>query len=107
MAIASIRASAEQTIERDGTEYGLVRGRRQTDGKEVALCPGELPDDMPALLSDANASAPGDAREIWSGGSEFARPVFAPPRWEAGALDGPPHIRLDRAIEFLIGDKLG
>ena len=107
MAIASIRASAEQTIERDGTEYGLVRGRRQTDGKEVALFPGELPDDMPALLSDANASAPGDAREIWSGGSEFARPVFAPPRWEAGASDGPPHIRLDRAIEFLIGDKLG
>lgn len=107
MAIASIRASAEQKIERDGAEYGLVRGQRQSDGKEVALFPGELPDDMPALLSDANASAPGDARELWSGGSEFARPVFAPPRWEAGASDGPPHIRLDRAIEFLIGDKLG
>lgn len=107
MAIASIRASAEQTISRDGAEIGLVRGIREADGKEVALYPGELPSDMPALLGDANASAPGDARELWSGGSDFARPVFAPPRWEAGAADGPPHIRLDRAIEFLIGDKLG
>lgn len=107
MAIASIRASAEQTISRDGSEIGLVRGVRQKDGKEVALYPGELPSDMPALLSDANASAPGDARELWSGGADFARPVFAPPRWEAGAQDGPPHIRLDRAVEFLIGDKLG
>jgi predicted YcjX-like family ATPase len=107
MAIASIRASAEQTITREGAEIGLVRGIRQSDGKEVALYPGELPGDMPALLGDANASAPGDAREIWSGGADFARPVFAPPRWEAGSAEGPPHIRLDRAIEFLIGDKLG
>ena len=107
MAIASIRASAEQTISRDGAEIGLVRGIRQSDGKEVALYPGELPSDMPALLSDASATSPGEADETWSGGADFARPIFAPPRWEAGATDGPPHIRLDRAIEFLIGDKLG
>ena len=106
MAIASVRASAEQRITRDGAEIGLVRGIRQADGKEVALYPGELPSDMPALLGDANVSAPGEANALWSGGSDFARPVFAPPRWEAGAADGPPHIRLDRAIEFLIGDKL-
>lgn len=106
MAIASIRASAEQMIQRDGTEIGLVRGIRQADGKEVALYPGELPGDMPALLGDANVAEPGDADEVWSGGADFARPVFAPPRWEAGAADGPPHFRLDRAIEFLIGDKL-
>ncbi|HLS18353.1 MAG TPA: YcjX family protein [Paracoccaceae bacterium] len=37
---------------------------------------------------------------------EFARPEFAPPRWSAAGGNGPPHIRLDRAIEFLIGDRL-
>ncbi len=99
MAIAAVRASAEQTITRDGAEIGLVRGFRQADGKEVALFPGRLPTDMPALLA-------GTAADTWNGGGDFARPVFAPPRWEAGPEDGPPHIRLDRAIEFLIGDKL-
>jgi predicted YcjX-like family ATPase len=54
---------------------------------------------MPALLA-------GTSSEKWSEGKGFARPVFAPPSWDAGAEDGPPHIRLDRAIEFLIGDKL-
>ena len=106
MAIASVRASAEQTITHDGAQIGLVRGRRAHDGKEVALYPGELPGDMAALLANASATAPGQAPQDWNGDTGFARPAFAPPRWEAGPEDGPPHIRLDRAIEFLIGDKL-
>ncbi|MEM7423435.1 MAG: YcjX family protein [Pseudomonadota bacterium] len=107
MSIAAIRASGEQTVTRDGVDIGLVRGTRASDGKDVALFPGELPADMATLLADASASAPGDACELWAGGSEFARPVFSPPHWESGPKDGPPHIRLDRALEFLIGDKLG
>jgi hypothetical protein len=31
---------------------------------------------------------------------------FAPPRLTLAPGEGPPHIRLDRAAEFLIGDRL-
>jgi predicted YcjX-like family ATPase len=31
---------------------------------------------------------------------------FAPPAISLAPGDGPPHIRLDAAAEFLIGDKL-
>jgi len=31
---------------------------------------------------------------------------FAPPRLTLAAGEGLPHIRLDRAAEFLIGDRL-
>lgn len=109
MAIAAVRASSEQTIQRDGGEIGLVRARRASDGKEVALYPGQLPQDVPALLGAAHAHQPGAAPAEWEKGADFARPVFAPPRWSAGGGgddNGPPHIRLDRAIEFLIGDRL-
>lgn len=106
LAIAAIRASAEQVVTHQGGEVGVVRGLRAGDGKEVALYPGTLPVDMGALLSGASAEDPGQAPTVWTGGSDFTRPAFAPPRWQAGAEDGPPHIRLDRAIEFLIGDKL-
>jgi predicted YcjX-like family ATPase len=106
MAIAAVRASSEQTIRHDGKEVGLVRGRRASDGKDVALFPGRLPEDVPALLAAAHAHQPGAAPAEWHEGSDFARPAFAPPRWSAGGENGPPHIRLDRAIEFLIGDRL-
>ncbi len=109
MAIAAVRASSEQTIQRDGAEIGLVRARRASDGKEVALYPGQLPEDLPVLLGAAHAHAPGTAPADWNEGADFVRPVFAPPRWAPGGSgedNGPPHIRLDRAIEFLIGDRL-
>ena len=108
MAIAAVRASAEQTIAHEGGQVGVVRGRRASDGKEVALFPGRLPEDVRALLAHAAAGASRAAHAPWQG-ADFARPAFAPPRWSAGGAgdsDGPPHIRLDRAIEFLIGDKL-
>ncbi len=108
MAIAAVRASAEQTIAHDGRQIGVVRGRRAADGKEVALFPGRLPEDVPALLAQAGPGKPGEAPALWDG-ADFARPTFAPPRWSAGGQggdDGPPHIRLDRAIEFLVGDRL-
>ncbi len=108
MAIAAVRASAEQTITHDGRQMGVVRGRRAADGKEVALFPGRLPEDVPALLAQAGGGKPGTAPPLWDG-ADFARPAFSPPRWSTGGQngdEGPPHIRLDRAIEFLIGDKL-
>src|SRR5690625_3947066 len=111
MAIAAIRASSEQSVQHEGREIGLVRGRRASDGKEVALFPGRLPENVPAFLAAALAGDAGDAPADREGRPdfvrpEFARPEFAPPRWSAAGGNGPPHIRLDRAIEFLIGDRL-
>ena len=100
MAIAAIRASAEQTITHKGQDLDVVRGIRARDGKEVALFPGTLPPDPDALLSATN-----DQPVDWSDGSAFARPDLAPPRWSP-SQEGPPHVRLDRALDFLIGDRL-
>ena len=96
MALASLRATTEQLVERDGRRLPCVRGRLAVDGREAALHPGELPEDPRAALDGASG---------WLGG-DFAAMDFAPPRLRLSPDDGPPHIRLDRAAQFLIGDKL-
>jgi hypothetical protein len=113
MALAAIRATREAEARAPGA-FGRERlpcivgvplpgervGRKVFDGKaEAAVFPGDLPED-PALLLDGGA-----------GGVEAVHfPRFRPPHL---ALDGNsgkamvlPHIRLDRAMQFLLGDKL-
>jgi predicted YcjX-like family ATPase len=71
---------------------------RVFDGKaEIALFPGDLPADPEAVFKPG--SAPTDVR--------FVR--FRPPKLERtaeGLTLSLPHIRLDRALEFLLGDRL-
>jgi uncharacterized protein len=44
-------------------------------------------------------------KRFW--GERFTEfPVFQPPRIETAARDGIPHINLDRALDFLLGDTL-
>ncbi|MEM7498519.1 MAG: YcjX family protein [Pseudomonadota bacterium] len=97
MAIAAIRSTAEQEVERGGRTLALVRGTRP-DGKEVALFPGTLPEDPGQLLRGDWAALMSDTDT-----AAFARVAFRPPEWGAG---GPPHIRLDAALDWVIGDKL-
>jgi predicted YcjX-like family ATPase len=99
LSIASLRATVEQTVTRDGREIDVVRGRLIDTGAEAALFPGNLPEDPAHLLAPARQGA-GD----WSDAA-YRVTRFAPPllRTAAGGL---PHIRLDRAAEFLIGDRL-
>jgi len=100
MAIASLRATVEQTVTREGAAIDVVRGRALDGGEEIALYPGALPDDPAALLAPARQGA-----GLWQDAAyRVAR--FAPPRLHLAPGDGPPHIRLDRAAEFLIGDRL-
>src|SRR5262245_13913261 len=109
MALAAIRATREAEA-RSGWQrlpcivgIPLPRerlGRKVFDGKtEVAVFPGDLPED-PASLLDAAAAVP----------AAVHFPRFRPPRLDLAASSGPaavpPNIRLDRAIEFLLGDKL-
>ncbi len=103
MAIAAIRATAEQEVTRRGETLRLVRGRRLDTGREAALYPGALPEDPRPLL--AAARDPAGTEVDWPD-AEFASVPFAPPDWGADPGDGPPHIRLDRALDFLLADKL-
>ena len=98
LAIASLRATVEQTVTRGGREVDVVRGRSIETGEEVALFPGDLPEDPAAVLAPARAGAEGWTDAAWRSTR------FAPPRLRPG--DGLPHIRLDRAAEYLIGDRL-
>ena len=70
------------------------------DGRAAALYPGELPSDPAKLLSPARSGA-----ERWLDG-DYAIMGFAPAAITLRPGEGPPHIRLDRAAQFLIGDKL-
>ncbi|MFC0219025.1 YcjX family protein [Pseudochelatococcus lubricantis] len=107
LALASVRATREASVRsgRDtlpaivGTpEAGERIGDELFDGQtEAAIFPGELPEDPQAVFSGA----------ITPGALRFPR--FRPPLRipdAAGRLPPLPHIRLDRALEFLIGDRL-
>ncbi len=100
MAIAALRATVEETRTVNGAERDLVRGTLLDTGKQAALHPGDLPADPAALLAPAKQGA-----ERWLDG-DFGVMRFAPAPLSLRTGDGPPHIRLDRAAEFLLGDKL-
>ncbi|MDQ1848908.1 YcjX family protein [Gemmobacter fulvus] len=100
MSLAGLRATVEDRVERDGQALDVVRGRLMSTGKQAAMYPGELPADPARLLSPAREGA---ARWL---DADFALMSFAPARITLSQGDGPPHIRLDRAAEFLIGDRL-
>lgn len=107
VALASVRATRETTVH-DGDEIlravsgtpeaGERVGDEIFDGlSEAAIFPGELPERPEAVLE--GAVPPGSLRF----------PRFRPPLVKPDALGRPgdlPQIRLDRAMQFLIGDKL-
>ena len=99
LAIAALRTTTEETVSHGGTALGAVRGTLQ-DGRQVALYPGELPADPAALLGPARQGA-----DRWLD-ADYALMAFRPAPITLKPGDGPPHIRLDRAAEFLLGDKL-
>ncbi len=98
MALASLRATTEDRVEHDGQTLDVVRGVLET-GKRAAFYPGELPEDPQVLLSQGRRGG-----TAWLD-AEYAVMKFVP---QGGGRpgEGPPHIRLDRAAQFLIGDKL-
>ena len=100
MAIASLRTTVEDRVEHGGDLVDVVRGRIEGSGKQVALHPGDLPDDPARLLAPARAGA-----EDWPL-QDYAMREFAPAPLTLRPGEGPPHIRLDKAAEFLIGDQL-
>jgi uncharacterized protein len=95
-----LRATVEEVVLRDGVEVPAVRGVLETTGKPALMYPGALPSDPSRLLSPAWEGA-----EAWLD-ADYHLMTFAPARLTLKPGEGPPHIRLDRAVEFLIGDAL-
>jgi predicted YcjX-like family ATPase len=100
MAIAALRATTEDTMIHEGASLDVVRGTLLETGKQAAFYPGALPSDPNALLNPAREGA-----QKWLD-ADYQIMRFAPAPLTLRAGDGPPHIRLDRAAEFLIGDRL-
>lgn len=111
VAMAAVRATREGTVKqgRDtlpviiGTPLaGETIGGESFDGNsETAIFPGDLPADVNSLLQ--SSSGPVNQSEV----IRFVR--FRPPKLERtseGLSLSLPHIRLDRALQYLIGDHL-
>ena len=100
MSIASLRTTTEDRVEQGGRTLDVVRGTLLKSGKRVAMYPGRLPEDPSKLLNPARTGA-----ESWLD-AEYSIEGFAPQEVSLKPGEGPPHIRLDRVAEFLIGDRL-
>ncbi|MGR3678038.1 MAG: YcjX family protein [Paracoccaceae bacterium] len=100
MSLAALRATTEEIRSIDGADVPFVRGVLEKTGKLAVFSPGALPQDPAHLLGPAR----GGARQ-WLD-AEFQAMRFAPAPLTLQPGDGPPHIRLDRAAEFLFGDRL-
>ena len=113
MAIASVRATREATVTRDGQTLPVIVGTpmdKETivgeafDGnRKTAIFPGDLPEN-PRWLFEALES---DGAKVHLPEVNVVR--FRPPELDEtgeGIKLSVPHIRLDRAMQFLFGDRL-
>ncbi|MBL4646477.1 MAG: YcjX family protein [Rhizobiales bacterium] len=109
LAISAVRATREAHILVDGETVPAILGTPLAgedangivyDGtKEIALFPGDLPDDPAQIYQQTPSEAEDPLRYL----------RFRPPKLETTAEGNTlslPHIRLDRALQFLLGDKL-
>ncbi|WP_448034392.1 YcjX family protein [Bradyrhizobium liaoningense] len=116
VALAAVRATREAQVARGRDKLPSILGTPAAgesaggeffDGNtEVATFPGDLPVDPEPLFNGADAFR-GLATEA-AEKSDFRFLRFRPPKLEREGNGEPalPHIRLDRALQFLIGDKL-
>ena len=112
IALAAVRATREAMVRHEGEKLSAIVGTPvagERIGEEVfdgvaegAIFPGELPEDPRAVFR-------GEALAVSDEEADFRFLKFRPPAATLGADRKPlplPHIRLDRAMEFLFGDRL-
>ena len=108
IAMAAVRATREASVRQNGPALDAIlgtplKGERLGedvfDGEtEAAIFPGELP-------ADPRAAFRGDGLGLADGEADYRFLRFRPPITKTP--EAPlPHIRLDRALQFLLGDKL-
>jgi predicted YcjX-like family ATPase len=113
MAIASVRATREATVNHDGHTLPVIVGTpiagetingETFDGeRKTAIFTGDLPKNPDSLFQDLELKP----EESLVPELSFVR--FRPPHIEetgGGLKLSVPHIRLDRAMQFLFGDRL-
>jgi uncharacterized protein len=117
IALAAVRATREAELRRGGETLhcilgvpaaGEAAGGAVFDGTtEVAVYPGELPDNPDALFA-AGATPFRGLAAATADAADFRFVRFRPPPLEMADDGAPalPHIRLDRALQFLVGDRL-
>jgi predicted YcjX-like family ATPase len=90
--LASVASTVEGTQDIDGQRVQVVVGRPVGGTTQAKFFGGQVPIRPPRP-------------ESW--GTPFLNiPVFEPPLIDPAPVDGIPHINLDLALEFLIGDRL-
>jgi predicted YcjX-like family ATPase len=116
VALAAVRATREAQVTRGRESLPSILGTpiagesansEVFDGNtEVATFPGELPED-PQTLFESETAFSGLANGQGKG-TDFRFLRFRPPRLTPEGENNAalPHIRLDRALQFLIGDRL-
>lgn len=91
-AIASIRCTEDGTDEIAGRKVDVVVGLPQGGDRRIHFFPGVVPVTPPPS-------------GFW--GDRFTEiPLFQPPRVQHPGPPGIPHINLDKALDFLLGDVL-
>jgi uncharacterized protein len=117
VALAAVRATREAIVARGrqklpsiiGTpDAGEAAGRQIFDGSaDVAVFPGDLPEDAEGLFGpDTQAFrglTAGNPQDVDYRFLRFRPPALEPTQSGRTVL---PHIRLDRALQFLLGDRL-
>lgn len=90
LGLASVQATESGRVEQGGEMIPALRGHRLQDGQALTFYPGEVPARLPE-------------NSFWQR-QGFRFEQFQP---QPLSLDRPlPHIRMDAALEFLLGDKL-
>lgn len=119
LAMAAVRATREATVKHRGEELPAILGTplpgerlngENYDGKtEIAMFPGDLPKDPDSLFRQGDSISEVTGPKIRQNHTNLQFLRFRPPELDTtaeGLTLSLPHIRLDRALEFLIGDKL-
>ena len=100
MSVAALRTTVEEERRHEGEVLPVVRGKLLSTGRSAAFYPGALPEDPSKLLVPAR-----DGQARWLD-RDYGMMDFAPAEVSLTPGMGPPHIRLDKAAQFLIGDRL-
>lgn len=117
IALAAVRATREAEVRQGGVTLPCILGEPAPGvleasggiaaGGEIAVFPGELPDHPDAVFAPGAPPFRGLTAAGGHGDTDYRFVRFRPP--PLPAADGAaalPHIRLDRALQFLIGDRL-
>jgi predicted YcjX-like family ATPase len=120
VALAAVRATREGTVKQGRETLPVIIGTplkgekingETFDGRtETAIFPGDLPEKIDAVFDVSGPDrrqSPSHRQSNDDPAIRFVR--FRPPKLELtteGVTLSLPHIRLDRALQFLIGDRL-